>query len=139
MGPEHNAVIAVFGGAGDGAISLDDVLAQDVAATLAVEIMAAATLTAAEPDPAAYAHVAIVTWDVTGAGLTPVARNHAEVVMAGLEPMLEGRFEPKGTIVSSLCLGSVAAIAEHMGKRRAAVAGLVRRGLDRLRVLLLES
>jgi RNA polymerase sigma-70 factor, ECF subfamily len=34
---------------------------------------------------------------------------------------------------------SVAAIAEHMGKSRAAVAGLVRRGLDRLRALLLES
>ncbi len=31
--------------------------------------------------------------------------------MAGLEPMLEGRFEPKATIVSSLCLGSTAAIA----------------------------
>jgi hypothetical protein len=103
--------VYVFGGAGDGARSLDDVLAQDAAATLAVEIMAAATLTAAEPDPAAYAHVAIVTWDVTAAGLTPVARSHAEVVMAGLEPMLEGRFEPKGTILSSLCLGSAAAIA----------------------------
>ncbi len=31
--------------------------------------------------------------------------------MAGLEPMLEGRFEPNGTILSSLCLGSAASIA----------------------------
>ena len=103
--------VYVFGGAGDGASSLDDALAQDAAAALAVEIMAAATLTAFEPDPAAHAHVAIVTWDVTAAGSTPVARSHAEVVMAGLEPMLEGRFEPNGTILSSLCLGSVASIA----------------------------
>jgi hypothetical protein len=48
---------------------------------------------------------------VTATGLWPVARSHAEVVMAGLEPMLEGRFEPRVTILSSLCLGSVAAIA----------------------------
>jgi RNA polymerase sigma-70 factor (ECF subfamily) len=34
---------------------------------------------------------------------------------------------------------SVAAIAEQMGKSKAAVAGLVRRGLDRLRELLAES
>jgi RNA polymerase sigma-70 factor (ECF subfamily) len=34
---------------------------------------------------------------------------------------------------------SVAAIAEQMGKSRAAVAGLIRRGLGRLRELLLES
>jgi hypothetical protein len=101
--------VYVFGGAGAG--SLDDALAQDAAATLAAEIMAVATLTDFAPDPAAYAHVAIVTWDVTAAGLKPVARSHAEVVMAGLEPMLEGRFESKGTILSSLCLGSVAAIA----------------------------
>jgi RNA polymerase sigma-70 factor (ECF subfamily) len=33
---------------------------------------------------------------------------------------------------------SVAVIAEQMGKSRAAVAGLVRRGLDRLRALLAE-
>jgi hypothetical protein len=59
----------------------------------------------------AYAHVALVTWDTTAAGLMPVARSHAEMVMAGLEPMLEGRFEPKATLVSSLCLGSAAAIA----------------------------
>jgi RNA polymerase sigma-70 factor, ECF subfamily len=34
---------------------------------------------------------------------------------------------------------SVAAIALHMGKSRAAVAGLIRRGLERLRTLLAES
>ena len=98
--------VYVFGGAGDGATSLDDVLAPDADTT-----SAAANPAPAEPDPAAYAHVAVVTWDVTAAGLVPVARSHAEVVMAGLEPMLEGRFEPKATILSSLCLGSAAALA----------------------------
>ena len=72
---------------------------------------AAASPAPPNPEPAAYAHVAVVTWDVTAAGLVPVARSHAEVVMAGLEPMLEGRFEPKATILSSLCLGSAAALA----------------------------
>jgi AMP-binding enzyme len=98
--------VYLFGGTGDDAILLDDMLVSDTAAT-----SADAAFVAVEPDPAAYAHVAVVTWDVTAAGLRPVARSHAEVVMAGLEPMLEGRFEPKVTILSTLCLGSVAAIA----------------------------
>jgi AMP-binding enzyme len=98
--------VYVFGGARDGATSLDDTLAADsdsssVAPSPAPE----------ESRPAAYAHVAVVTWDVTAAGLMPVARSHAEVVMAGLEPMLEGRFEPKTAILSSLGLGSAATLA----------------------------
>jgi hypothetical protein len=95
-----------FGGAGDGATSLDDALATD-----ADQTSGAASSASAESEPGTYAHVAVVTWDVTAAGLVPVARSHAEVVMAGLEPMLEGRFEPKSTILSSLCLGSAAALA----------------------------
>jgi AMP-binding enzyme len=102
--------VYVFGGAGDGATSLDDVLAPDADTTSAT-----ANPAPTEPDPAAGSHVAanvaVVTWEVTPAGLMPVARSHAEVVMAGLEPMLEGRFEPTATIVSSLCLGSAAALA----------------------------
>jgi hypothetical protein len=98
--------VYVFGGAGDHAASLDNTLASDADAT-SVDAQAAA----AESEPAAYAHVAVVTWEVTAAGLVPVARSHAEVVMAGLEPMLEGRFEPTKTILSSLCLGSAAGLA----------------------------
>jgi AMP-binding enzyme len=98
--------VYVLGGAGDGTASLDDTLAPDADAT-SVDAAAAHT----ESEPAAYAHVAVVTWEVAAAGLVPVARSHAEVVMAGLEPMLEGRFEPKATILSSLCLGSAAAVA----------------------------
>jgi hypothetical protein len=94
-----------FGTADDGATSLDDTLAHDDA-TLPV-----ATMAHPESEPGAYAHVAVVTWEVTAAGLVPVARSHAEVVMTGLEPMLEGRFERKATILSSLCLGSAAALA----------------------------
>jgi hypothetical protein len=54
---------------------------------------------------------AIITWDVTAAGLVPVGRTQAEVVVAGLEPMLEGRLDPDARILSSLCLGSLAGIA----------------------------
>lgn len=62
-------------------------------------------------EPTGYARTALITWDVTAAGLMPVGRTHAEVVMAGLEPMLEGRLDPDARILSSLCLGSIAAIA----------------------------
>ena len=61
--------------------------------------------------PARHARTALVTWDVTAAGLMPVGRTQAEVVMAGLEPMLEGRLDPDARILSSLCLGSIAGIA----------------------------
>jgi len=98
--------VYVFGGARDRAASLDDTLASDADAT-SVDAEAAG----AESELAAYAHVAVVTWEVTAAGLVPVARSHAEVVMAGLEPMLEGRFDPTKTILSSLCLGSAAGLA----------------------------
>ncbi len=99
------AHIYLFGGGGDGTKSLDDTLAPDADRTFAAADLAP------ESEPMAYAHVAVVTWDVTAAGPVPVARSHAEVVMAGLEPMLEGAFEPRSTILSSLCLGSSAAIA----------------------------
>jgi hypothetical protein len=95
--------VYVFGAAGNGALSLDDQLAAGAAA--------ATEAPSAEPDPLAYAHVAVVTWDIAAAGLVPVARSHAEVVMSGLEPMLEGQFQPKATILSSPCLGSISAIA----------------------------
>jgi AMP-binding enzyme len=94
--------VYVFGHAGDSALSLDDMLAPDASAS---------GIPAVEPDPLAYAHVAMVTWDMPAAGLMPVARSHAETVMMGLESMLEGRFESKATILGSLCLGSMAAVA----------------------------
>ena len=65
--------VYVFGGARDRAASLDDTLASDADAT-SVDAEAAG----AESELAAYAHVAVVTWEVTAAGLVPVARSHAE-------------------------------------------------------------
>jgi hypothetical protein len=103
--------VYAFAGAGNGIASLDDALSHDAADALEDEIFTAATTSVLELDEPSYARVAVVTWEVTAAGLTPVPRSHAEMVMAGLEPMLEGRFEPNGTILSSLCPSSTAAIA----------------------------
>jgi acyl-CoA synthetase (AMP-forming)/AMP-acid ligase II len=100
-----------FAGAGDGIASLDDVLSHDAADALEDELFTVATANPSEFHEASYARIAVVTWEVTSSGLMPVPRSHAEMVMAGLEPMLEGRFEPNGTILSSLCPSSAAAIA----------------------------
>jgi hypothetical protein len=51
------------------------------------------------------------TWDIDAVGLVPVARSHAELMMAGFEIMREGRFAGRSVILSSLCLGSLAGIA----------------------------
>jgi hypothetical protein len=107
--------VCLFGGGDDGMIALDD------------------TLTATAPDPAergndtsereneaadrgkdAAHHVAAVTWDTDASGLLPIARSHVELMMAGFEIMLEGRFAAKTTILASLCLGSFAGIASTL-------------------------
>jgi hypothetical protein len=59
------------------------------------------------------AHVAAITWDVDGAGLVPVARNHLELMAGGLAVLLESRLSQDDVILSAfaptsfagLCLG----------------------------------
>ena len=92
--------VCSFGGGEDGVIPLDDALTE-----------AAPAFTPLNRGKEAANHVAAVTWDIDAAGSLPVARSHAELMMAGFEVMLEARFAAKTAILSSLCLGSFAGIA----------------------------
>src|SRR5262249_11060738 len=60
-------------------------------------------------NPAAL--LALVTWDVSADGLVPVARNHFEMLAAGLGVILEGRIAQDATILSALTMSSFAGIA----------------------------
>ncbi|HET7850939.1 MAG TPA: class I adenylate-forming enzyme family protein [Pseudolabrys sp.] len=53
-------------------------------------------------------HVAVITFDVTANGIVPVARNHAQLIAAGLAPLLEGRIAPDATILTTTLIGSMA-------------------------------
>jgi hypothetical protein len=64
---------------------------------------------AREFNPAA--HTAIVTWDTTPAGLIAVARNHNELIAAGLGVMLEGRIAQDCSILSAGALSSLAGLS----------------------------
>ncbi len=93
--------VCTFGGGADGVVSLDDVMT----------LSTTSKFSAVDRGALAAAHVAMVTWEVDAAGLRPIARNHVELLTAGFEIMLEGRFDARTTIVSSICLGSLAGIA----------------------------
>jgi hypothetical protein len=97
--------VGLFGGCHDGMVALDDALA---------ESDAAGAFEPPERGADAAAHVAAVTCDVDANGPVPVGRCHAELIMAGLEIMLEARFPAGCAIPSSLCLGSMAGIASTL-------------------------
>jgi hypothetical protein len=97
--------VGLFGGCHDGMVALDDALD---------ESGAAGAFEPPERGADAAAHVAAVTWDVDANGPVPVGRSHAELIMAGLEIMLEARFPAGCAILSSLCLGSMAGIASTL-------------------------
>ena len=59
----------------------------------------------------AAAHVAAVTFDVGEHGIVPVARNHAELLAAGLAVALEGRLPQNENILSALPPSSFAGIS----------------------------
>ena len=98
--------VGVFGGSHDGMVALDDAL-NDGGET-------AGAFEPPERGADAAAHVAAVTWHVDGSGPLPVGRSHAELIMAGLEIMLEARLPAGCMILSSLCLGSLAGIASTL-------------------------
>jgi non-ribosomal peptide synthetase component E (peptide arylation enzyme) len=103
--------VLLFGGSRDGMLTLDDALAEP-----------APSFAPVERGSDAAAHVAVITWDTDAAGPMPVARSHAELVLAGLEIMLEAKLAAGSAILSSLCLGSTAGIAASL------VAVLLSRG-----------
>lgn len=94
--------VGAFGdGLPDGVVPLDDVF--DAAPATAVAPVARAG------NPAD--HVAVVTFDVSPDGITPVARSHAELLAAGLAVELEARAGPEAGILGALAVASFAGIA----------------------------
>jgi non-ribosomal peptide synthetase component E (peptide arylation enzyme) len=90
--------VCLFGGSHDGTMTLDDIFDAPSPPSL-------------PRSDDAGAHVAAVTWDIDSTGLKPVARNHIELMTAGLEVTREGGFRERTVILSSLCIGSLAGIA----------------------------
>jgi len=64
----------------------------------------------ARPGPAA-AHVAAITFDVTGDGLVPVARRQSELIAGGLAVFREAGIAENATILSTIPAASFAGIA----------------------------
>jgi hypothetical protein len=64
--------------------------------------------------PGPGAHLAVITWDVTAAGLVPVGRSHAELIAGGLALLLEGRFGQDAIVLSTLTMSSFAGLAVAM-------------------------
>ncbi len=85
----------------DGVIPLDDVFSENKAEVLAP--------VRREANPAA--HLGLVTWEMTPAGLVPVARNHIEMIAGGLAVLLEGRLEQNAVILGGCTMSSFAGLA----------------------------
>jgi hypothetical protein len=66
----------------------------------------------AEPGPGA--HLAVITWDMSGEGPVPVARSHAELIAAGLAVASESGLRENATLLSTMTLCSLAGIATCM-------------------------
>jgi hypothetical protein len=92
----------------DGVIALDDLYMAEM-----IEPVASIEHERAFP-PGPGAHLAVITWDVSAAGLVPVARSHAELIAGGLAVALEGRLEPEATILTTLALSSFGGLAVAM-------------------------
>jgi hypothetical protein len=93
--------ICSFGrGLPDGVVPLEDVFVSGAAKFFQPD---------ARPGHAA-AHVAAITFDVTGDGLVPVARSQSALIAGGLAAFLEGGLAQDTTILSAIPLGSFAGI-----------------------------
>jgi hypothetical protein len=84
----------------DGIVPMDDVFGATVS-----------NAPARERGDGAADHVAVVTFDVSPDGITPVARSHAELLTAGLAIELEARVGSEVGILGALTLGSFAGLA----------------------------
>jgi hypothetical protein len=93
--------ICAFGrGAPDGVIALDGSFSGTAEPTAIFE---------RSGEPAL--HVALVTWEVTRAGLVAVARNHAELIAGGVEVLLKGEIKPEAAILGCCAPSSFAGLA----------------------------
>jgi hypothetical protein len=85
----------------DGVVPLDDVFAQ-----------AQADFGAPGSRPGnPAAHVAVITFDTGADGFLPVARNHMELIAAGLSVFLESGMAPDAAILSTIPLSSFAGLS----------------------------
>jgi hypothetical protein len=85
----------------DGVVPLDDVFASAPGEFFQL---------APRPRPAT-AHVAAITFDVTGDGFVPIVRSQSELIAGGVVAFLEGRLAADTTILSAIPIGSFAGIA----------------------------
>ena len=86
----------------DGAVPLDDLFT-------AKELDPLHPLERERHDNAA-AHLAVITFDVTDAGIVPVARSHLELFAGGLGVLLESRLVQESNVLSTLAPSSFAGI-----------------------------
>jgi hypothetical protein len=66
---------------------------------------------AVERNGEAPSHVALLTFDITADGIVPVARSHAELLVAGLAVHLEARSKPDSVFLGALASASFAGLA----------------------------
>jgi AMP-binding enzyme len=59
----------------------------------------------------AGAHIAVITFDIAGDGIVPVARSHSELIAGGIAAFLQGGIAKDTAILSVIPLGSFAGIA----------------------------
>ena len=85
----------------DGVAPLDDIFRRDVSGGPAAAV---------RPGPAA-AHVALVSFDVTAAGIVPLARSHAQLMAGGLSVFLEAGLGPESDILSTIPPASFAGVS----------------------------
>jgi hypothetical protein len=88
----------------DGVVPLDDVFGPGIADYFQPSV---------RPGDAA-AHVAAITFDVTGDGLVPVMHNHDALIAGGLAAFRGGGIAEDATMLSAIPLGSFAGIALTM-------------------------
>lgn len=85
----------------EGVISLDDVCSSHTIEPVpAVE---------RQVNPAA--HLAAITWETSAAGLVPVARNHIELLAAGLSVMIESGLDQRSAVLTTVSFASLAGLA----------------------------
>ena len=93
--------VCAFGAAlPDGVAPLDDVFNADAEGKSGIARLA---------DPAA--HIAALNFDVTNAGIVPMARNHRQLIAGGLLPYRECGLQQDANILSTIPVSSFAGIA----------------------------
>lgn len=92
--------VGVFGDAPDGTVPLDEIFSAE---------SRDAPPANRTGNPAE--HVALVTFDVSGDGIIPVARYHAQLIAAAVAPLLEGCIGADATILTTTPIGSFAGVA----------------------------